>query len=111
MSEAAKRADALPDQDLRRRRRPGLDPRAATGTRLIKGFTTNPTLMRKAGITDYEAFAREVLSDRPDRPISFEVFSDDFDEMERQALKIAAWGDNVYVKIPVTNTRRRARPR
>ena len=71
---------------------------------LIKGFTTNPTLMRKAGITDYEAFAREILHAIPDRPISFEVFSDDFSEMARQARKIADWGENVYVKIPVTNT-------
>lgn len=72
---------------------------------LICGFTTNPTLMRKAGISDYEAFAREVLRAIPDRPISFEVFSDDFSEMEEQALKIASWGRNVYAKIPVTNTR------
>jgi len=72
---------------------------------LIKGFTTNPTLMRKAGITNYEAFALDILSVIKDRPISFEVFSDDFNEMHRQALKIASWGDNVYVKIPVTNTR------
>ena len=72
---------------------------------MIKGFTTNPTLMRAAGIRDYEAFAREILEHITDRPLSFEVFSDDFDEMERQALKIAAWGDNVFVKIPVTNTR------
>lgn len=71
---------------------------------LIRGFTTNPTLMRKAGVTDYEAFARKVLEAIPDRPISFEVFSDDFDDMRRQALKIASWGPNVYVKIPVTNT-------
>ena len=71
----------------------------------IKGFTTNPTLMRKAGITDYRAFAAEVLKAIPDRPISFEVFSDDFIEMERQAHEIASWGMNVYVKIPVTNTR------
>ena len=71
----------------------------------IKGFTTNPTLMRKAGIQDYRAFAREVLAIVPDRPVSFEVFSDDFDEMERQALEIASWGRNVNVKIPVTNTR------
>jgi len=70
----------------------------------IKGFTTNPTLMRKAGISDYEAFARDILSHIKDRPISFEVFSDDFAEMERQALKIAEWGSNVYVKIPVTNS-------
>ena len=72
----------------------------------IQGFTTNPTLMRKAGITDYEAFAHEIIAAIPDRPLSFEVFSDEFDEMKRQALKIARWGDHVYVKIPVTNTRR-----
>jgi transaldolase len=72
----------------------------------IKGFTTNPTLMNKAGIKDYKAFAHDVVAAIPDRPISFEVFSDDFDEMERQAREIATWGDNVYVKIPVTNTRR-----
>ena len=71
----------------------------------IQGFTTNPTLMRKAGITDYEAFARDILTAIPDRPISFEVFADALDEMERQAERIATWGDNVYVKIPVTNTR------
>lgn len=75
---------------------------------LIKGFTTNPTLMRKAGIGDYASFAKEVVAAIPDRPISFEVFSDEFDEMERQAKTIAQWGDNVYVKIPVTNTRREA---
>jgi transaldolase len=73
---------------------------------LICGFTTNPTLMRKAGIADYESFARDVVHAIPDRPISFEVFSDEFAEMERQAIKIADWGENVYVKIPVTNTRR-----
>ena len=72
----------------------------------IKGFTTNPTLMCKAGICDYKSFAREILDEIPDRPISFEVFADEFDEMERQALDIASWGDNVNVKIPVTNTRR-----
>ena len=72
----------------------------------VKGFTTNPTLMRKAGISDYRGFAHEILNAIPDRPISFEVFSDEFDEMERQAREIATWGDNVYVKIPVTNTRR-----
>ncbi len=71
---------------------------------LVKGFTTNPTLMRKAGVTDYRAFAKDILRAIPDRPISFEVFSDDFAEMERQALEIAGWGSNVYVKIPVTNT-------
>jgi transaldolase len=72
---------------------------------LIQGFTTNPTLMRKAGIVDYQAFAREVLSTIPDRPISFEVFADDFAAMERQAELISSWGANVYVKIPVTNTK------
>ena len=72
----------------------------------IKGFTTNPTLMRKAGISDYRRFAHQVLAAIPDRPISFEVFSDEFDEMERQAREIATWGEHVYVKIPVTNTRR-----
>jgi transaldolase len=71
----------------------------------IRGFTTNPTLMRKAGISDYRAFALEILGVIRDRPISFEVFSDEFAEMERQAMTIAGWGDNVYVKIPVTNTR------
>ncbi len=71
---------------------------------LIKGFTTNPTLMRKAGISDYEGFAKDILSNIPDRPISFEVFADDFISMERQARIIATWGDNVYVKIPITNT-------
>jgi transaldolase len=71
----------------------------------IRGFTTNPTLMRKAGISDYESFARQVLQAIPDRPISFEVFADDFDEMERQGLKIAGWGENVYVKVPITNTK------
>jgi transaldolase len=72
----------------------------------IKGLTTNPTLMRKAGLTDYRAFARDILAEIPDRPISFEVFSDDFADMERQALEIASWGANVYVKVPVTNTKR-----
>ena len=72
----------------------------------IQGFTTNPTLMRKAGISDYRAFARQVLEAIPDRPISFEVLSNEFDEMDRQAREIASWGENVYVKIPVTNTRR-----
>lgn len=70
----------------------------------VRGFTTNPTLMRQAGVRDYETFARDVLRAIPDRPISFEVFSDDFSEMERQARQIAAWGENVYVKIPITNT-------
>jgi transaldolase len=71
----------------------------------VTGFTTNPTLMRQAGVTDYEAFAHDILRAIPDRPISFEVFSDDFAEMERQALKIAGWGPNVFAKIPVTNTK------
>jgi transaldolase len=69
----------------------------------IAGLTTNPTLMRKAGITDYRAFAKQVLKEIPSKPISFEVFCDDFFEMERQAKEIASWGSNVYVKIPVTN--------
>ncbi|MFN0029656.1 MAG: transaldolase [Acidimicrobiales bacterium] len=73
---------------------------------LIKGFTTNPTLMRQAGVSDYERFAREVLEVVTDRPISFEVFSDDHDEMEQQARRIARWAPNVFVKIPVTNTKR-----
>ena len=72
---------------------------------LIKGFTTNPTLMRKAGVDDYESFARDVLAEISDRPVSFEVFADEFDEMEAQALQIASWADNVNVKIPITNTR------
>jgi len=71
----------------------------------IKGFTTNPTLMRKAGVTDYKAFALEVLKVVGDRPVSFEVFADEFGEMEKQALEIASWGKHVNVKIPVTNTR------
>jgi transaldolase len=73
---------------------------------MIRGFTTNPTLMRKANITDYQAFARDILASIADRPISFEVFADEFDEMDRQARIIDSWGPNVYVKIPVTNTRR-----
>jgi transaldolase len=73
---------------------------------MIQGFTTNPTLMRKAGITDYEAFARDILSEIRDRPISLEVFADEFHEMKRQAGLIKSWGPNVYVKIPVTNTKR-----
>ncbi len=72
---------------------------------IVQGFTTNPTLMRKAGITDYETFAREVLAMISDRPISFEVFADDFETMYRQAHKINSWGENVYVKIPITNTK------
>jgi len=70
----------------------------------IRGLTTNPTLMRKAGLTDYETFARAVLKEVKSKPISFEVFSDDFSEMRRQALKMRDWQDNVYVKIPITNT-------
>ena len=72
----------------------------------IKGLTTNPTLMKKAGITNYEAFAKDILTVINDKPISFEVFSDDLNEMKRQALKIASWGENVYVKIPITNTQK-----
>ncbi|MDB5925224.1 MAG: transaldolase [Betaproteobacteria bacterium] len=75
------------------------------GNPVIKGFTTNPTLMRKAGIADYEAFARKVLKAIPDRPVSFEVFADEFDEMEEQGRAIASWGRNVNVKVPVMNTR------
>lgn len=72
----------------------------------IKGFTTNPTLMRKAGVSDYRAFAKEIVNAIPDRSISFEVLSDDFDMMECQAREMATWGSQVYVKIPITNTRR-----
>jgi transaldolase len=71
----------------------------------IKGFTTNPSLLKRSGVKDYEAFAREILQTVAAKPISLEVFSDDFPEMKRQALKIAAWGKNVYVKIPITNSR------
>jgi len=71
---------------------------------MVHGFTTNPTLMKKAGITDYEGFAREVIHHIPDYPISFEVFSDDFDTMEKEAEKIHSWGENVYIKIPITNS-------
>jgi len=72
---------------------------------LIQGMTTNPTLMRKAGLTDFEAFARDILQGITEKPLSFEVFSDDFSEMKRQAMKINGWAKNVYVKIPITNTR------
>jgi len=72
---------------------------------LIKGMTTNPTLMRKVGVTDFEAFARDILKGITEKPLSLEVFSDEFPEMKRQALKINGWGKNVYVKIPITNTR------
>jgi len=72
----------------------------------IKGLTTNPTLMNRAGITDYRAFCKDILTNIKDKPLSFEVFSDDFAEMERQAMEIASWGENVYVKIPVTSTKK-----
>ena len=72
---------------------------------LIQGMTTNPTLMRKAGLKDFEAFARDILQHVTEKPISFEVFSDEFSDMKRQALKITGWGKNVYVKIPISNTR------
>jgi transaldolase len=81
---------------------------AAQANPLISGFTTNPTLMRAAGVKAYETFAHDVLEIVTERPISFEVFADEFCEMERQAHKIASWADNVYVKIPVTNTRRQS---
>ena len=73
----------------------------------IKGLTTNPTLMKKVGITDYRAFCKDILTHIKDKPLSFEVFSDDFSEMERQAMEIASWGENVYVKIPITNTKQK----
>jgi len=72
---------------------------------MIKGYTTNPTLMRAAGVSDYEAFAHRVLQVVREAPISFEVFADEWDEMERQARKITTWGKNVFVKIPITNTK------
>jgi transaldolase len=72
----------------------------------VKGLTTNPTLMKKVGITDYRTFCKDILTHIKDKPLSFEVFSDDFSEMERQAMEIASWGENVYVKIPVTNTKK-----
>lgn len=78
---------------------------AARDAGIVKGFTTNPTLMRKVGITDYQVFAKEALAATGDMPISFEVFADDFDEMERQAKLIATWGEPVFVKIPITNTK------
>jgi transaldolase len=79
---------------------------AARDGGLVKGFTTNPTLMRKCGVADYERFAREAVSAVGNLPISFEVFADEFEEMERQAKRIATWGECVFVKIPITNTRR-----
>jgi transaldolase len=81
------------------------DMLAAYKSKKVQGFTTNPTLMRQAGITDYEAFAKSVLAEIKDMPISFEVFADDFPTMEAQARRISDWGPNVYVKIPVTNTK------
>ena len=81
------------------------DMKAARESGVVKGFTTNPTLMRKSGVSDYEAFARDALLAVSGLPISFEVFADDFAEMERQALKIAKWGEGVFVKIPITNTK------
>jgi transaldolase len=72
---------------------------------IVKGFTTNPTLMKKDGVIDYVAFAKDVLSEIKDMPISFEVFTDDFESMERQAMEIGSWGENVYIKIPITNTK------
>lgn len=78
---------------------------AAYKNKQVDGFTTNPSLMRKAGVTDYEKFAHEILAHIRDLPISFEVFSDESDEMERQARKIRTWGKNVYVKIPIINTK------
>src|ERR1700681_4584284 len=86
----------------------GADIREMTAARdsgLVRGFTTNPTLMRKSGISYYEAFARDALKAVSGMPISFEVFADEFDEMERQARRITTWGEGVYVKIPITNTR------
>lgn len=79
--------------------------KAAYKARQVKGFTTNPSLMRKAGISDYEKFAKDVIAAIPDLPISFEVFSDDFATMEKEARKIASWGGDTYVKIPITNTK------
>ena len=83
------------------------DMLAMYGQPFIKGLTTNPTLMRKAGINNYKAFAKEILSEIKNKPISFEVFSDDFTEMEQQANEIASWGNNVYIKVPVTNTQQK----
>jgi transaldolase len=86
----------------------GADVREMVSARdagIVTGFTTNPTLMRKSGVSDYEAFAREALAATGGLPISFEVFADEFGEMERQARLISAWGDAVFVKIPITNTK------
>ena len=79
---------------------------AARETGIVKGFTTNPTLMKKSGVSDYSAFAKEALKAVSGMPISFEVFADDFAEMERQACLISTWGEGVFVKIPITNTKR-----
>ena len=79
--------------------------RRAYAEGFVQGFTTNPSLMRKAGVTDYEAFAREAIASIPDVPISFEVFSDTLDDMEREARRIASWGGSTYIKIPITDTR------
>jgi transaldolase len=81
------------------------DMKKAYSEGIVKGFTTNPTLMKQAGIKDYESFAKDVLREITDLPISFEVFSDDFESMEREARKIASWGKNVNIKIPITNTK------
>jgi len=81
------------------------DMRALHRAGVVQGFTTNPTLMRQSGVSDYAAFARDVLAEISDVPVSFEVFADEFPEMERQARLISGWGSNVYVKIPITNTR------
>ena len=78
---------------------------AVASNPLIKGFTTNPTLMRKAGVTDYGTFARKAIAAIPHLPISFEVLADDFDTMEREAREIASWGGDTYIKIPITDTR------
>jgi transaldolase len=91
---AAVFADGANRDDMLKRKREGF----------VRGFTTNPTLMAKAGVRNYEEFARSVLAEIKDLPISFEVFSDDFADMERQALRIGSWGENVNVKIPITNT-------
>jgi transaldolase len=84
---------------------------AAKNRKLVSGFTTNPTLMRKAGLSDYKAFALKVLAAIPDLPISFEVFSDDFETMEREAREITSWGGDTYVKIPITNRKASQRAR
>src|SRR5262249_4782958 len=81
---------------------------ALSGKPYIRGLTTNPTLMRKAGVVNYRSFAQEVLAEIRHKPVCFEVLADDFASMERQSLEIASWGDNVYVKIPVTNTHRQS---